>query len=230
MPEHLTFFTGNKISSSVQAQNLVGETCLKKILPVEAEAELSDSASSTFIGTVEREQAVGLSVSGQMRTEKQELEYVREMLRNTRLIFKDLPLSHAHELIDPRLFDRLENQKIEWRNEGDGEDSKVSRRELFDCAREFLDMKCGCYNRGGYKRWAKGVALVQKQGLAEEVCKEIMLRRNMGDWMVDELVEWDMSNHLGRWLDFEVEAFEIGEEIEREMLSSLVDEVIADMF
>ncbi|RWR94592.1 dentin sialophosphoprotein isoform X2 [Cinnamomum micranthum f. kanehirae] len=221
---------GNKISSSVQAQNLVGETCLKKILPVEAEAELSDSASSTFIGTVEREQVVGLSVSGQMRTEKQELKYVREMLQNTRLIFKDLPLSHAHELIDPRLFDRMENQKIEWRNEGDGEDSKVSRRELFDCVREFLDMKCGRYNRGGYKTWAKGVALVQKQGLAEEVCKEIMLRRNMGDWMVDELVEWDMSNHSGRWLDFQVEAFELGEEIEREILSSLVDEVIADMF
>ncbi|XXG84388.1 hypothetical protein AAC387_Pa10g1913 [Persea americana] len=220
---------GNKMCPSGQAQNLYGLLHPMKILSVEAETELSDSASSTFTGTVDTEHVEGLGESGQMRTEEEELEYVKVIIQNASLIFKDLASSHAHEVIGPHLFERLENQEIKFRNECDSQDSKLSRRELFDCVSEFLSMKCSHYVRGGYRTWAQGVAVVQKEGLAVEIFKEILLWRTMGDWMVDDLVEKDMSSHLGRWLDFEAEAFETGVEIEGQILCSLVDEVVADL-
>ncbi|MBO8907902.1 DUF4378 domain-containing protein, partial [Staphylococcus aureus] len=85
------------------------------------------------------------------------------IIQNASLIFKDLASSHAHEVIDPHLFERLENQEIKFRNECDSQDSKLSRRELFDCVSEFLNMKCSHYVRGGYRTWAQGVAVVQKE-------------------------------------------------------------------
>ena len=68
------------------------------------------------------------------------------------------------------------------------------------------------------------------RGIETEVCNEISGWRNMGEWVEDELVDKDMSSGLGTWVDFRVEEFETGEELETEILSSLVDEVIGDVF
>ncbi|KAF6163149.1 hypothetical protein GIB67_025013, partial [Kingdonia uniflora] len=35
-------------------------------------------------------------------------------------------------------------------------------------------------------------------------------REDMGDWMVDELVDKDMSTQYGKWLNFEIEEFDFG--------------------
>lgn len=52
----------------------------------------------------------------------------------------------------------------------------------------------------------------------------------MKDCMVDELVDKDMSSDQHqKWLDFDVEAFEVGVEIERRLLDSLINEVVADI-
>ncbi|OMO58410.1 hypothetical protein COLO4_34668 [Corchorus olitorius] len=51
----------------------------------------------------------------------------------------------------------------------------------------------------------------------------------MGDCMVDELVDKDMSSQHGKWLDFEDDAFALGVDIEGQILNILVDEVIADL-
>jgi hypothetical protein len=52
----------------------------------------------------------------------------------------------------------------------------------------------------------------------------------MGDMMVDELVDQDMSTRYGKWLDFSIEAFEEGLEIENGILTSLVDELVSDFY
>jgi hypothetical protein len=47
--------------------------------------------------------------------------------------------------------------------------------------------------------------------------------------MVDELVDKDMSSQYGRWLDFEIDAFAFGVEVESQIFNSLVNEVVADI-
>lgn len=50
------------------------------------------------------------------------------------------------------------------------------------------------------------------------------------EWMVDELVEKDMSTtQHGKWLNFDIEASEEGVLVEKWILSSLVDELVSDL-
>jgi hypothetical protein len=69
----------------------------------------------------------------------------------------------------------------------------------------------------------------RKEWLAEDMYKEISEWSRMGDCMVDELVEKDMSSQYGRWLDFEVDAYALGVEFESQIFNSLVNEVVADI-
>uniref|UniRef100_A0A5B6YL43 DUF4378 domain-containing protein n=1 Tax=Davidia involucrata TaxID=16924 RepID=A0A5B6YL43_DAVIN len=203
---------GSKKYSSVQAREVLGMSSSKKFHLVEADAELSDSASSTSTRT----HFVGST--------RWELEYVKEILCNVELMFKDFALGRAREIINPHLFDQLENRK------GVLGSHKLKRKVLFDCVGECMDLRCRRYAGGGSRRWAKGLSVVRrKEQLAEQVYKEISGWRGMGDCMVDELVDKDMSCQCGRWIDFEVEAFELGVEIESRILDSLVDEVVADV-
>ncbi|KAJ0605374.1 hypothetical protein HanHA300_Chr02g0062331 [Helianthus annuus] len=66
--------------------------------------------------------------------------------------------------------------------------------------------------------------------LAQEVYREIAGWEDMKDSMVDELVDKDMSGcSYKKWLDFDVETFEIGVEIESRLLDSLINEVVDDI-
>ncbi|GFZ13924.1 hypothetical protein Acr_24g0001140 [Actinidia rufa] len=161
---------GSNQFSFFQAQELIGMSSSSKFHLLQTDAELSDSASSTS----SRPRFTGST--------GWELEYVKEILFNVDLMFKDFALGV------PAL--------CEW----------------------------GC------RTWAKGLStLRRKDWLAEEVYKEISGWRGTGDCMVDDLVDNDMSSHYGKWLDFEVESFELGVEIEGRMLNSLVNELIADI-
>ncbi|XP_043719318.1 uncharacterized protein LOC122667163 isoform X2 [Telopea speciosissima] len=205
---------GSKQCSSVQDQEVIGSSHPGKFQPPEAETELSDSASSTSTGTRGGKFEITYDVAGSTQSEEWELEYVREILCNVELMFKDFTLGRACEIINPHLFDQLENCKLGLGSEAE-EDYAPMRKMVFECVSECLDIRCRRYAGGGSKTWAKGVAMVQRKGwLAEEVCKEISGWRSMGDWVVDELVDKDMSSQDGRWFDFEIEAFEVGVAIE----------------
>ncbi|KAL5983605.1 hypothetical protein ACLOJK_017693 [Asimina triloba] len=208
--------------SSTQSQVTIGSDSSTNIPFVDVDAELSDSASSTFTGTADH-------AIGHMRKDEKEVEYVKEILHTADFEFMNLPLGRSHDIINPHFFNRLEIQNIGSSNEEENNESRVKRMELFDCVSECMDLKCSRYNCRGYKAWSKGVVVVRKEGLPEEICREILGWRSMEDQTADELVEKDMSSHFGTWLDFEVEAFEIGVEIGRRILSALVAEAIADM-
>ncbi|KAF8392619.1 hypothetical protein HHK36_022967 [Tetracentron sinense] len=218
-----------KQCQSFQAQQVVGSSCPKKFQSVEAEIELLDSASSISTSTIGIKHVTKFSVVDCTRSTKWELEYVREILCNAELMFKDFAVGRAHEIINPHLFDQLETRKSHLEIDGE-EDSRLRRKVVFDCVSECLDSRCRRYVVGGYRTWAKGVAMVRRKGwLAEEVYKEISGWRSTEGGMVDELVDKDMSSQNGKWLDFEFEAFDARVEIEREILGSLVDEVVADI-
>nr|XP_010914532.1 uncharacterized protein LOC105039910 isoform X1 [Elaeis guineensis] len=214
---------GSKMhDSSIQARRLVDLTCLNKTSSVEAEIELSDSVSSS---------SAEISRTAHKDACNEEQEYVRKILSNAKSLFKNLDLcqmDHDGRILDPLLFDKLETSRSSIAQEGEERDFRMRRKMLFDCVNECLDLKCSHYFHAGYRMWAKGMAVVMKD-LTEELYREISGWRSMGEWMVDELVERDMSSRLGRWVDFEIEAFEAGVEIEMGILNSLVDEVVADL-
>ncbi|CAK7326396.1 unnamed protein product [Dovyalis caffra] len=216
---------GSKPCSSIQAQEVIGLSSSKKFIFVDADMELSDSASSTSTGTVARKHANMLAVTGFVRSTKWEIQYVKKILCNLELMFQDFALGRASEIINPHLFHQLERRKVML--ESDGADARLERKVLFDCTSECLGLRCRRYVRGGYKAWVKGTTMVRrKEQLAEDVYKEISEWSSMGDCMVDELVDKDMSSQYGRWLDFEVDAFAFGEEVESQIFNSLVNEVV----
>ncbi|CBI22919.3 unnamed protein product, partial [Vitis vinifera] len=95
---------GSKHFSSVLAQELISLSFSKKFNSMEADAELSDSASSTSTATVATKHVVALTATCLVRSTKWELEYVKEILCNIELMFKDFALGRAREIINPHLF------------------------------------------------------------------------------------------------------------------------------
>ncbi|XP_020108018.1 uncharacterized protein LOC109723918 [Ananas comosus] len=215
-----------KCSSSVQAQNI---TCSSKASSTEAELDLSDSASSAFQDTSDIPDTL---TSSEIKTTKFELQYIKEILSNTELGSDDLGSLfmrlNAGETLDPLLFDKLESKRSRITNGKEIMDSKANRKLWFDCVIECLESTHGIYFEAGYKAWSKGI-VATKKGLEREIFGEIMEWKSMGDWMVDDLVDRDMSTRLGKWVDFQKEAFETGVDIEGEILGSLVDEILGDI-
>ncbi|KAK4380094.1 hypothetical protein RND71_001956 [Anisodus tanguticus] len=209
----------SKQSSSVQAKEVFGIGSWKKFHSMEPDVDLLDSATST---SDKKEDWKHVRT---MKSPNWELEYVKDILCNIESMFMDFAVGMSHEIINPHLFDQLE------RVNGSGHDELKQRRKVvFDCVGECLDLRCREYVEGGYDKWSKGVLVVRnKEKLAEEVYREISGWSGMGNCMVDELVDKDMSSYFGRWLDFEVEAFELGIQIEKRLLNSLIDEVVADI-
>lgn len=210
---------GSKQCSSIQALEVFDLYSLKTYLAVEPDAELSDSASSTSIGTVLKRQ----------ETRRWEFEYVKEMLSNIELMFKDYAVGRTQDIVKPHLFDQLESCN-QYSSYG-GVIPIIDQRLMFDCVSECLDLRCRQYVGGGYRSLANGLSLVgRKEIFAQEVYKEISgWSANIGDSMIDELVDKDMSNQYGRWLDFDVETFELGTQIQSRILNSLIDEVVANI-
>ncbi|KAK4338924.1 hypothetical protein RND71_040386 [Anisodus tanguticus] len=216
-------YTGaSKQSSSVQAKEVFGVGSWKKFHSIEPDVDLLDSATST---SGKKEDGKHLRMMDSGKSPNWELEYVKDILCNIESVFMDFAVGRSHEIINPHLLYQLE------RVNGRGHDELKQRRKVvFDCVGECLDLRCREYVEGGYDTWSKGVLVVRnKERLAEEVYREISGWSGMGNCMVDELVDKDMSSYFGRWLDFEVEAFELGIQIEKRLLNSLIDEVVADI-
>ena len=116
----------------------------------EADTELFDSASSS---TVLKKQA-----------STRELDYVNDILCNVELMYMDFSLGRARDIVNPHLFNQLESRRGR-RFESDGGECRMRRKIIFDCVSECLDLRCRRYVGGGYKMWAKGVAMVRKNGL-----------------------------------------------------------------
>lgn len=190
---------------------------------------------------------IGLAETQLACIDDQELEYVRKIICNAELMSEDVALLSEEDrpdfLVDPNLFDRLEVQE----SSTDGhlpyglkhshhnsafrkvQGSWQNRKLLFDCVKDCL---CSQYNiryKGGYRRWIKGPAYVTNDKLAKDVLKEIKRFSIVTFGMLDELVEQDMNTPMGKWTDCEREMFEIGIEVERNIFTVLVDEVVNDL-
>lgn len=195
------------------------------------EIELSDSASSVSTMDPSRKQVSRtFGLMGFMGSSNWELNYVRDILNNAELMLEDFALGRTGRVMAPNFFDQLESQGNGSQRNGE-EYYKLGRKVLYDCVSECLDLRYGQILAGvSSKSWANSVTLSgRKMWVAEELYKEILGWKSMEELMVDELVDKDMGIQNGRWLDFDIEACEEGAEIEMQILSSLVDELVSDI-
>ncbi|KAL8226990.1 hypothetical protein R6Q57_016822 [Mikania cordata] len=186
-------------STSVQARELTAANLTRNPSPMDVDTDLLDSASS--ISTVS----------------KWEPDYIKDVLANIETMFVDFTIGNTRKIVNPRVFDRLEVSRP------NGEVAKLRRELVFNCVSECMETRC--------RVWAKGLAMVRNPDrLAQEVYREIAGWEDMKDSMVDELVDNDMSgSSYKKWLDFDVEGFEIGLEIESRLLDYLINEAVDDI-
>jgi hypothetical protein len=164
------------------------------------------------------------------RSSNMELEYVQNILNNAEFMAEEFVLGRTNTVIMPNLFDLLENQSTGTTYCGEEEYSKLERKVLFDFVSESLELKCEKAFVGSCKGWPRWVTSIQRKDmLAEELYKEMMSYRNMEEVMVDELVSNEMSSGYGKWLDFDIETFEEGLEVEEDILECLIDEFVSDL-
>lgn len=222
---------GSKNCVSVEAHEIKDWSSIRNRLP-EADNELADSASSTSFGTSSVTYISSVFDSFVVKESSPwELEYISCLLVNTDLRLEEWALTLAHEIISPDLFDQLEDDEKTGLNPSTEENLKLERKVIFDYVGESLHLKCVQHFGGSWKHWSKSVMLSRRKDLlAEELYREVSSWTSMEELMVDELVDKDMSTQLGKWVDFEIETFQEGIEIEKVILTHLVDELVDEFF
>ncbi|KAK6143881.1 hypothetical protein DH2020_024229 [Rehmannia glutinosa] len=157
-----------------------------------------------------------------------ELQYIRDILHNADLMFEEFALGLAYNVIAPEIFHRLEKNRQMESNKFTGEQLKLEHKVLFDCVCECMEVRCHRLLAGSTVSAKQVTLLHERQRLAEQVYREISSWTNSEEVMADEVIDKDMTAFNGKWVDFEIEAFEEGVEIENGILTSLVDELIDD--
>ncbi|XP_052482683.1 uncharacterized protein LOC105782766 isoform X4 [Gossypium raimondii] len=187
----------------------------------EFDVALSDFASPKTVGEMDKKLPTRTPNSRDLKESTNwELDYVKMVLKDSELKLMEYALGQTENILTLNGFDQLEHRNI---TQTQGEEyKKLEQKLVVDCVSEYLEFVVG-----SCKGWGK---LMQNKGrLAEEVYKEIMSLKQMGDIMVDEVVDKDMSRKHGRWVEFETEAFEEGLEIEKTISTCLVDELVFDL-
>jgi hypothetical protein len=217
--------TGSKGYSTSAIKNVPGNFFINPP-SVDTESKATYSASSASLDASDISDVTQCS----KKSKNTDREYIGDVLSSVNLTIEDLGSLFVNQdgtTLNPLLFEELENMNVYTQGE-DHLGHRGYRRLLFDCVNECLEVRRATYLRAGYAVWSKWVAALSK-GIETEVCKEITSWKSMGEWVEDELVDKDLSIGLGTWVDFRVEEFETGEEVEREILSSLLDKVVGDM-
>ncbi|CAJ1976087.1 unnamed protein product [Sphenostylis stenocarpa] len=220
---------GSTVYSSMQDEEVTDFTPMNESLPLENEAEWSEQSSSIVLGdgvvAIEQSSVIPNSVEFTSSSRNVELEYVKDILNNAELMTEEFVMGETDKIMMPNLFDMLETKSIVAENYE--KYSKIERRVMFDTISECLELRCRQVFVGSCKAWLKWVASVQKKSsLAEELYKEILSLRSMEELVVDELVCNDMS---AGWLDFNTEASEKGSELEFDVVTCLMNELVSDL-
>lgn len=185
-----------------------------------AESCISSDSANSYGTKVFSKKSTMMELDDAEPCNESEPRYVKDILSDIESMFEDFSLGRTRKIVNPRRFDELEAQSLVLEKQNE---PKLRSKLVFDCVSECVDSKC--------RVWARGLAAVRrKDWLAEEVCNKISGWEQMKDCMVEELVDEDMSgDQRQKWLDYDVEMFEIGVEIGRRLLESLINEVVADI-
>ncbi|GMH10431.1 hypothetical protein Nepgr_012272 [Nepenthes gracilis] len=216
--------TGNEQYFLQSSQEMKGYTSSENSHKIKHEIDLSDRASSKCF------EGWGTTKHSSTSQSCQEFEYVRRVLCYAGLKELLSPEGSSSNIISPGIFDQLENTIFSQENNMEEEPSKIGRKLLFDYVNDCFSLRHGELFLGSYKAWDKWEMYLQNKGwLAAELLEGISCLKRMGNLMLDELIEKDMSSGYGKWMGFEVEILEDGMEIGRQIEDSLVDELIVNL-
>ncbi|KAF5737740.1 hypothetical protein HS088_TW13G00629 [Tripterygium wilfordii] len=178
----------------------------------------------------------GLGLTGK------QLSHAKGVILNSELLFGTATHRHANGIRDfffgPFLLDELESLADEtWTNINwllgfmeTKEGNNLFRGFLFDCVIEVLDSKYCQYCNSGFKSFARLPSYMNTENLIQDVGEEIQKWESLVGMIPDELLDWDMNHSLGKWVDFDMEAFENGADIGRDILQILVEEIVVDLW
>ncbi|KAF1859942.1 hypothetical protein Lal_00028125 [Lupinus albus] len=103
---------------------------------------------------------------------------------------------------------------------------------LFDCVIEYLESNCSqCYDNV-FKALSTSTKLplcMKAEKLVREVKREIKKWACISRMEPYDIIEWEMSHSLGKWTDFNIEAFEASIDIDEYVLQTLIDEIVEDL-
>ncbi|XP_042499737.1 uncharacterized protein LOC122077905 isoform X2 [Macadamia integrifolia] len=166
------------------------------------------------------------------------LDHSREVILNAELLFGNAsPINGKEEFIlGPILLEEVQILVDTWYRSSDCRLGLMEAKEryqlnkfLFDCLVECLDSKYGNYCKIGFRVWKKMQLGMRRESLRKEVFEEIRKWTDLAGRDLDEIIDWEMSHSLGKWMHFEVEAFETGVEIEQDILKLLINELVIDL-
>ncbi|XP_057482680.1 uncharacterized protein LOC130769398 [Actinidia eriantha] len=215
------------------------------------DVELSDSATSLskernglqLVTNLLRHISEALYSIGLLETELKgsKLVHAEDVILNTELIFSNAALQNSNGSRDFSvcqflifelgiLASALWPEFGEFLNVEDTNDGNQLKQFLFDCVIEYLDSRYGLYGNSGFKAWARMPLCMTSDTLTGGVVVEVKRWTRLAGKIPDHIIERDMSHSLGKWTDFEIEAYEAGAEIGRELLQILVDEIVIDLY
>ncbi|KAF8399101.1 hypothetical protein HHK36_014967 [Tetracentron sinense] len=218
--------------------------------PSDPDTDLSDSATSWKTGRAGSEMVTDFvnhissilnSIDlADIRLTGSKLNHAKEVILNAELLFGNAALCNAESmedfLIAPFLLDKLEAlADALWRIPNcilgfmEVKDTYQFRSFLSDSMIECLDSKYGRYCISGFKVWTKLPLCMNTELLIREVYEDIRKWTDLAGKTTDEIIDREMSHSLGKWTDFEIEAFEMGAEVERDILQVLVNEMVIDL-
>lgn len=218
--------------------------------PSEPDADLLDSATSSDKGKTGSQVMTDFvkNVSNMFNLINQagarltgvKLYHAKEVILNAEMLFGTATLRNLDEmkglLVSPCLLDELEAFSSDVWTNSDGfnglehtKEGKNLRGFLFDCVIECLDSKYGRYCNSGFKGWSRLPLGMNRKMLILKVGEEVRRWTDLVGMVPDEIIEWEMSHSLGKWTDFDIEAFEIGADIDEDILKILVEEIVMDL-
>ncbi|XP_058763976.1 uncharacterized protein LOC131637406 [Vicia villosa] len=170
---------------------------------------------------------------------RSKLNNMKSVLMNAELVLRIANENSEEEMPPPQLLiyrflcNELDAMLTDFNGFVGCEDSNSKPRKMLngfilDCVIEYLESNCYQYFHSGFNSWTQLPLCMKDVTLTQEVTREANKWACMVGMVPDEIIEWEMSHSLGKWDDFDIEAFEAGVDIDRVILRSLVDEVVEE--
>lgn len=174
------------------------------------------------------------------RLKGNKVNHAKEVIFNAELVLGNAAIHTSHEIkgfsISSFLLDELETlASVLWTNFSnflgfeDTKEGNQFRGFIFDCLIEYLDSSYGRFSKSGFRAWTSLPFCMNAEKMIHEVAEEVRGWMSLVGLIPDDLIEREMSRGLGKWTDFEIEAFETGVEINRVIFYSLLDEIVVDL-
>lgn len=179
-----------------------------------------------------------ISIAGGRLPESQ-LADAKDAILNAEFLFGDVASNRSDGMeglfFSPILLELETNANAIWTNMEitNMDATKVGnqyREFLFDCLIECIDSRFSKCCNSGFRTWTRLPLCMTREMIFQGVEEEIKKWVYLAAMVTDELIEWEMSHSLGKWTDFDIEAFECGAEIDGEILHTLVDETVRDLW